>query len=213
MDTRTIATNIRSYRLSRHWSQEELARSAGVDARTVQRAESGRSPIAVDTLKAFAAVFDVGVEDFQISEEALRVVLEEFHRRYKLLEMSTLDRSSNVGDYFASTHSSCFYRLGELTEEQLDEVALLHENVADYIDIWSDIPASGHRDAEKEVFSLVQTLSENGVAVTWALEKVILGGTEHAEATLFTILHVAAAPKAAPASTLVLEKRRSLSFV
>jgi len=64
-----IDSNIRKHRELRHWTQEELALASGVDVRTVQRAESGR-PLALESLKAMAAAFDMTVEALSASPAA-----------------------------------------------------------------------------------------------------------------------------------------------
>lgn len=51
---------IRSLRLEKAWSQEELGAIAGISARTVQRLEQGQRP-SLETLKALAAAFDVPI--------------------------------------------------------------------------------------------------------------------------------------------------------
>ncbi|MCE0490882.1 helix-turn-helix domain-containing protein [Pantoea sp. Mb-10] len=58
-DTNTF----RSLRLSRAWSQEQLAELSGLSVRTVQRIENGDKP-SLETLNALAAVFEVSVTDF-----------------------------------------------------------------------------------------------------------------------------------------------------
>lgn len=52
----------RSLRLSRAWSQEQLAELSGLSVRTVQRIENGDQP-SLETLSALAAVFEVSVAD------------------------------------------------------------------------------------------------------------------------------------------------------
>ncbi|WP_068872396.1 helix-turn-helix domain-containing protein [Edwardsiella tarda] len=49
-------------RLSRAWSQEQLAEMAGLSVRTVQRIENGERP-GLETLSALAAVFGVSVAE------------------------------------------------------------------------------------------------------------------------------------------------------
>lgn len=51
---------IRSLRLEKAWSQEDLGAIAGISARTVQRLEQGQRP-SLDTLRALAAAFDVPI--------------------------------------------------------------------------------------------------------------------------------------------------------
>lgn len=52
--------NIQQRRLNHGWSQEELARHAGLSTRTVQRIESGQKA-GLESLKCLAAVFDTSV--------------------------------------------------------------------------------------------------------------------------------------------------------
>lgn len=52
----------RSLRLTRAWSQEQLAELSGLSVRTVQRIEKGDQP-SLETMSALAAVFEVSVAD------------------------------------------------------------------------------------------------------------------------------------------------------
>jgi transcriptional regulator with XRE-family HTH domain len=52
--------HIQELRLERGWSQEQLAQTAGLSVRTVQRLERGR-PGSLETLNAIAAAFDVDI--------------------------------------------------------------------------------------------------------------------------------------------------------
>lgn len=55
---------LRKMRLSRAWSQEQVAEMTGLSVRTVQRIERGQTA-SLDSLKALAAVFDVNVNEIQ----------------------------------------------------------------------------------------------------------------------------------------------------
>ena len=61
MDMQVNAQLIRSERLKRAWSQEQLAQVSGLGLRTVQRIESG-SNASLETLKALAAVLELPAE-------------------------------------------------------------------------------------------------------------------------------------------------------
>jgi transcriptional regulator with XRE-family HTH domain len=50
--------NVRKLRLQRGWTQEQLAELSGLSIRTIQRIERGR-PAGLETLKSFAAVFEI----------------------------------------------------------------------------------------------------------------------------------------------------------
>ncbi|EKY3088426.1 2TM domain-containing protein [Cronobacter dublinensis] len=56
-----MENRIRSLRLARAWSQEQLAELASVSVRTIQRIEKGEPP-SLETLSALAAVFETRIE-------------------------------------------------------------------------------------------------------------------------------------------------------
>lgn len=51
---------VKSLRLHKNWSQEQLAQLSGLSVRTIQRIERGDN-VGLETLKALAAVFEVDV--------------------------------------------------------------------------------------------------------------------------------------------------------
>lgn len=53
---------MKSLRLERHWSQEELAQLSGLNVRTIQRVEKGQS-VGTETLKSLAAVFEISTDE------------------------------------------------------------------------------------------------------------------------------------------------------
>ena len=54
--------SIQQRRLERGWSQEELARHAGLSTRTIQRIESGQRA-GLESLKCLAAVFETSISE------------------------------------------------------------------------------------------------------------------------------------------------------
>lgn len=55
---------VRTLRLQRGWSQEQLAQVSGLSIRTIQRIEGGQAP-GLDSLKALAAVFELPISQLQ----------------------------------------------------------------------------------------------------------------------------------------------------
>lgn len=53
---------MKSLRLEKYWSQEQLAQLSGLNVRTIQRLEKGES-VGIETLKSLAAVFEVSTEE------------------------------------------------------------------------------------------------------------------------------------------------------
>lgn len=60
---------VKTLRLARAWSQEQLAEMAALSVRTVQRIENGDQP-SLETLSALAAVFGVSVTELSAQSEA-----------------------------------------------------------------------------------------------------------------------------------------------
>lgn len=61
-----VAVKVKTYRLKKAWSQEQLAEVASLSVRTVQRTEKGQKP-SLETLSAIASAFGINVSD--LSEE------------------------------------------------------------------------------------------------------------------------------------------------
>lgn len=59
-----IAEAVKTRRLDRAWTQEQLAEIAGIAVRTVQRVEQGH-PASLETCKAIAAAFGIDVADLR----------------------------------------------------------------------------------------------------------------------------------------------------
>lgn len=57
-----MTNKIKALRLSRAWSQEQLAELCSLSVRTIQRIESG-GQASLETLSAIAAIFDVNVNE------------------------------------------------------------------------------------------------------------------------------------------------------
>jgi len=53
---------MKSLRLKRNWSQEQLAQFSGLNVRTIQRVERG-DKVGSETLKSLAAVFEISVSE------------------------------------------------------------------------------------------------------------------------------------------------------
>ena len=61
---------MKSLRMDRNWSQEQLAQLSGLNVRTIQRVEKGES-VGIETLKSLAAVFEMSTDElrFQIEQD------------------------------------------------------------------------------------------------------------------------------------------------
>jgi DNA-binding XRE family transcriptional regulator len=72
MEMKVKSSLIRRYRAERLWSQEQLAHACGLGLRTIQRIEA-RGSASPETIKALAAVFEVGSETLTWREGTYKV--------------------------------------------------------------------------------------------------------------------------------------------
>lgn len=56
------AKAVKSLRLKKHWSQEQLAQLSGLNVRTIQRVEKGDN-VGMESLKSLAAVFEISPDE------------------------------------------------------------------------------------------------------------------------------------------------------
>lgn len=68
MNQESVGKKIRQLRDRKAWTQEHLAKAAGVSLRTIQRAEEGA--MSAETLNALAGAFDVSVEELSHDDGA-----------------------------------------------------------------------------------------------------------------------------------------------
>lgn len=62
--------SMKSLRLDKNWSQEQLAQLSGLNVRTIQRVEKGQS-VGLESMKCLAAVFEMSLDELkmQISDK------------------------------------------------------------------------------------------------------------------------------------------------
>lgn len=204
------ARSIKLFRELRHWSQEELATASGVDVRTIQRAEAGR-PLELETLKALAAAFDVTVEVLQIPEEDIHAFAEEFRKSHTVIKMHVVNRSDELGSLIGSAEALFLHRIGELNEKQLDQVAGFQGIVRDYLDIWTDIGATGQREAETDLYRALASLLESNMSVSFGLESMPMQ-MQSGEPFRMSVLYIAVTPGAVPMLALVRPNDMAIAF-
>ncbi|CAG9295043.1 2TM domain-containing protein [Celerinatantimonas diazotrophica] len=60
---------IRTLRLKRGWSQEQLSLLSGLSVRTIQRIERGQKP-SLESLKSLAAVFEIDIQELSLLRDS-----------------------------------------------------------------------------------------------------------------------------------------------
>lgn len=211
MEKNPIALNIRKFRQSRHWSQEELAVVSGVDVRTIQRAESGR-PIALDSLKAIGAAFDTTIESLSASPEELNRHLEEFQEKFSVIELQPLEAGPDLHD-FLHTDAFLLQRVGTFSDEQADEFAEFEQELKDYGDLWGDLEPLQRREGEKHLEGIIQRLRSVGVSASIGTHTMNLRPQAGGPSLRMSMLYVAVVPGNTALRFLAREKGVPVSFV
>lgn len=209
MDPKIIGKNIRQHREERHWTQEELAIVAGIDVRTIQRAENGQK-LALETLKAIANAFEITID--QLSKDSQEEALAEFRAKYSVIELQSLQQAAELYQLFG-THAYHFQRIGTLNDDQADSIAEFEQVTKDYGEIWSDLEPLQRRDAEKCLQPLIERLLSLDLAVSVGVQSMRLrstGGTS--QPFDFSVLYVAVVPGCQPLRALIRQKGTPVQF-
>jgi len=209
MNPKTVGNNIRKYRELRHWTQEELAMAAGVDARTVQRAESGHA-LALESLRAIANAFETPIEALSASPEGLEAKIAEFRRKYSVIDLNLVERS-NLCDLFGAD-ALWFQRRGTLTDKQADAIAEFEQHVKDWGDIWRDLEPIQKREAEKHLEQVLDQLVSLKLTVSAGSETMTLRGDADSKPFYLSVLYVAVVPGSMPLRALIREKNVPMQF-
>jgi transcriptional regulator with XRE-family HTH domain len=209
MDSKIIGKNIRQHREERHWTQEALATIAGVDARTIQRAESGQK-LALETLMAVANAFEITID--QLSKDNQEAALAQFRAKYSVIDLHPLGRAADLCRLFG-THAYQFQRGGTFTDDQADLIAEFEQLVQDYGDIWSDLEPLQRRDAEKGIQSFVDQILSLDLAVSAGVESMRLRSTSATTQPFhWSVLYIAVVPGRQPLGALIREKGVPIQF-
>jgi transcriptional regulator with XRE-family HTH domain len=162
-----LATNVRIFRRGKHWTQQHLADTAGVQLRTIQRVEEG-SGASLETLGALANAFDVSIDFMQTDFEALQASVqkhdEEMRKTHHMIPVKPVDCSSDLGclEGAEASHLYC----ASPDDQVQDLFAALRSYVRDIVDIWDDVDAVSQREWQRELFDQVEAIKELGCVVS-----------------------------------------------
>jgi transcriptional regulator with XRE-family HTH domain len=169
-----VAENIRTLRKHYNWSQEVLASQAGVDVRSVQRAEKGEA--SAETIHAIALALKVTPEGLAIDTEAAVKRMQEELGKYHQVQLTAPASGSDIAREI-SGWTRTFNSVGLDTEEQKDLVAEFQQIVSDYGDLWGDLEPIDKRKAEKELQEYVDRLDRLRLVVGVGSSLVMIGKT------------------------------------
>jgi len=162
---------IRRLREDRAWTQERLAAVAGIDTRTVQRIESGRSAFP-DTLMALANAFEIDIAELiQTSKqepeqaEQKRDGEEEKKnpREPRIVFLLRISSGKELFDIVGGV-DGCSLENDELGDEgEVDSVGDFLQGLSDWADMWNDIGPKDRIKAAYEYTEKIRELEEMGL--------------------------------------------------
>lgn len=200
-----LARNVKTIRDIKHWTQQHLADTAGIQLRTVQRVEKGEGA-SIETLGALANAFDVSIDllqtDMEAALEQFRRAEEELRRTHYLVDVAPVTCSAHLE---AIAGSDAYLTHCESEEDAVrDAFASLAANLRDMGDIWDDVDPTHHRGWVKEAYEQVEQLNRLGVVVSLGkANRTMRAGTGTVE---FRTLHVVAWPKGQEKSVIAIAK-------
>ena len=218
-----IGQNIRAQRDERAWTQEHLAQAAGVNVRTVQRAEAGRG-LSADALLGIAAAFDVSIDELrfdavgvigrllgvprgEVTTELIEAHAAKIKEQYEMVPLTLVQRS---GDLVVRGHGHIF-QCSVDRDDARDVAAELQSYVKDMIDIGDEMDPMNVREAQKQMFEIVKRLDALGCAVGIGKTKRVVPPTSSQSLPPWEVLVLVVGSKAVPPTVAVLEREHAVS--
>jgi transcriptional regulator with XRE-family HTH domain len=174
-----LAAAIKMLRLSRGWSQEQLAEISGLSVRTIQRIEQNM-PSSFDTRRAIAKAF--GCEDIDFlnklfvipTEEQIAAEKKKFEQEYITLDVAPLTSGKQLAQLVENNMMDLSTSAFEMDRAADEEFAALIDWHREYRDI-----ADCYSESQKfEVYDALQAhideLKRLGVSLRYAERKLVL---------------------------------------
>lgn len=191
-----VANNVRYLREQRGWSQEQLAETAGVAARTVQRVETGRGSSG-ETLMAIANAFGLSVEalrtnrtgsDARLEElaalgiaaedladpDAIARRFEDFKARHTLLPIQNVTCAADLR-VIGEVDAQCFECIPRDDATQAAG-AELNQMLRDVADLWHQLEAPQQWEMLRDCYERVTRLESMGADVAFVVQERCLHG-------------------------------------
>lgn len=143
-DAEYIADQVRFMRKMFRWTQENLAHSAGLTTRTIEKVESGRHRPDEQTLRSIARAFNInGIEIFEKpTPEAQARQRAEIERASRKMVMVPSRIIRSAADFLAAFGPLEYFRTDtSLLEDDtvLEIAARMADQIRDLMDIWVDV--------------------------------------------------------------------------
>lgn len=166
------AHGISDRRISRGWSQDQLATISGVDVRTIQRAEKGEG-LTLNTLQALASAFDCSVDDL-IAKKKNEGTKKPNTSEPKIHLIPRLTSGKQIMDVVGGADAFHFDHDELKSAEEAEGISTFIQSIKDWAEIWSDIEAGDRVKASFDCNDLLKAVETIGFAIFGFQRKVFL---------------------------------------
>lgn len=210
-----LAALVKLHRSMRQWSQEQLAEIAGLNPRTVQRAEDGQ-PVSLDTRRALAGAF--GLDDIDALNKpyliptAQQMAAEKghFERERVTLEGTIIASGKQLAQLIEPTMASMFSEAADMPQVADELYARITDYCREYQNCSELYSAQDKLLVHAELNDLIKGLAENGFSLVGASRVAVLKTQKSDAGFKAGILYVVAFPKGQEAENLAVP--REVSF-
>jgi transcriptional regulator with XRE-family HTH domain len=205
----TTGANIRRLREHKPWTQEQLAGAAGVDVRTVQRAEKGE-PISAESLQAIAGVLDASIELLRLDPEDVMRQVQEFEKNYKVIPLTRIERAYDLRSCIGSGAMELDFV--PLEDEQQRTVAEFEQALKDWTMIWSDLEPIQKHEAFGDIQKHLEELHMLRLIVGAGTETLRLRSENIEKPFTMEFMYLMISKESDPKLAIVRERNRRISF-
>jgi len=184
MNMKINAKLLKTLRLEKSWSQDQLAGISSISLRTVQRIEKSGN-CSLESKKAIASAFDMKACQFDMKDKNSAFSDEKSNRFYFRIENGT-QLSEIIGGAYA-------YQLSHDDPKSKEEAELLSwsaQSIQEWGGIWSCLESGNRIEAAFDLSELIKSLESNGFwifGVRSNEESSLIGNNKWPVASIFLI--------------------------
>lgn len=183
-----LAAFVTSYRKQKGWSQQTLADLAGLDIKTIQRAEKGIS-CGPDARRALAVAFElkdvnyfnkpVPIPDYEkLEKETIKI---EIKKIFSGLELREISESTEAAQF------TCLVE--DASKDAMSIFAKTEDYLKDYLLIRNDLTAFDKLSVNDDLEEYIQSLFEIGYSIGVGKRFVTLKDEDGGDTTKFSVMY------------------------
>jgi transcriptional regulator with XRE-family HTH domain len=165
-DPAYIAKQVKFLRKMHGLTQENLADSAGITTRTIEKIESGRHAPDQQTLRSIARVFCLDEKVFNKpsaeQEAKWQADMQRVIRKTAIVETTPVRTAADFLAVFAQRHALRFNNSEVTNDQALELAAALSDQLTDLNDIWDDCYMSQRLEYARSIVDLCRQIEAAG---------------------------------------------------